>query len=410
MIYELLSKITLDEVSGGFADFSTWISLNLAMAKIGVINISSVFFWGGIINILNGIYFRIPFPLQNMKTITASSLQGKLNEQSVTTSGFFIGIMTLILGLTNTINIVAKFIPHFLICSIQVGQGLIFISSGIKNIESVNTWIGSDSYLLAISLGFLIVLTWLPLKRGNNKYYNLLKLTLEKIPIALFLFIIGIIIASTKYQSSTSYSISIPIYTSYNGITTQDYYDGFKGAISQLPLTLLNSIISLIDVSSENYPQETRVNLKSVSISIGLMNMFIMLFKGAPLCHGSGGLTVAVKMKAKTGMSICILGIFKIVIAIFLGDLLVNLLNFFPMTIIGIFLCISGAELSLIGIKKLKDYHLYFILSVGVICYIDLFSGFITGLVLYYLEHLVSILNNKYSGGELQNLTQIEIN
>jgi hypothetical protein len=51
MIYELLSKITLDEVSGGFADFSTWISLNLAMAKIGVINISSVFFWGGFINI-----------------------------------------------------------------------------------------------------------------------------------------------------------------------------------------------------------------------------------------------------------------------------------------------------------------------------------------------------------------------
>lgn len=63
------------------------------------------------------------------------------------------------------------------------------------------------------------------------------------------------------------------------------------GALPQLPVTLLNSVVAVCSLSHELFPanvEETSYN--RVSISVGLMNLVGCWFGAMPCCHGAGGL------------------------------------------------------------------------------------------------------------------------
>ena len=57
----------------------------------------------------------------------------------------------------------------------------------------------------------------------------------------------------------------------------------------QLPLTLLNSVFAVCQLSQELFPDQTP-SATRVSVSVGVMNLVGPWIGALPCCHGSGGL------------------------------------------------------------------------------------------------------------------------
>lgn len=356
----------LREIYGSAGDFGTLLPLTLSMAKLNLIKIGPSFFWGGIFNIFAGFLWNIPMPVQPMKTIAAVAITESLNKGELVVGGIVTGGVVMVLGATGFITILNKYTPQIMICAMQFALGIKMIMSGINKIEE-------DNDILLTSLGGSIL---------AFSYIN------DKTPSALLMFIIGLFFCN--YSNVNIDKISNPIYKSYEDIEQDDWYNGvIKAALPQIPLTLLNSCLSVCSLATELFGEDQKATLKSVSTSVGFMNLVSVWFGGIPSCHGAGGLAGQYKFGARTGISIVILGLFKIAIALIFGDALTDIIETFPQCLLGMLLIGSGLELGSVGIKKANNelYSICFTISVGAILASDTWKGIVVGIIMYYLTN-----------------------
>lgn len=172
-------------------------------------------------------------------------------------------------------------------------------------------------------------------------------------------------------------------------ITKQDWKVGLlEGAIPQLPLTTLNSVISVCALAHSLYPpkpqprqshhekdkkvfankneshgndDENEVKVtkvpsrKEVAISVGLINLLFCPFGSMPNCHGAGGLAGQHRLGARHGTSVVFLGLGKVLLALFWGRSALTLLDAFPSAVLGVMLAIAGQELATTGYMLLID-------------------------------------------------------
>ena len=78
------------------------------------------------------------------------------------------------------------------------------------------------------------------------------------------------------------------------------------GGLPQLPLTALNSVVAVCQLSGDLFPgREARPAL--VAASVGLMNLVGPWLGALPCCHGAGGLAAQVLLpKAPASQSPCL--------------------------------------------------------------------------------------------------------
>lgn len=67
------------------------------------------------------------------------------------------------------------------------------------------------------------------------------------------------------------------------------------------------------------------------------------------VCHGSGGLAAQYRFGARSGASIIILGLFKMLLGVFFGESLVGLLKVYPRALLGVMVLAAGLELAKVG-------------------------------------------------------------
>jgi xanthine/uracil permease len=79
------------------------------------------------------------------------------------------------------------------------------------------------------------------------------------------------------------------------------------------------------------------------------MNLIGGWFGAMPVCHGSGGLAAQYRFGARSGASIIILGLFKILMGFFFGESLVGLLKVYPKALLGVMVLAAGLELAKVG-------------------------------------------------------------
>ncbi|CAI2166486.1 20625_t:CDS:2 [Funneliformis geosporum] len=343
---------SLSELSGSLGDLGTLLPILLALSITGQISLTSSLIFGGLWNIFSGLMFRIPMCVQPMKAIAAVAISANLSIGEIMSAGLGVGAMIFILGITRTIKFIEKWTPIPIIRGIQLGAGMTLIIKAADMIRKNGSWGGSswkwnDNYEWAI-LSFIFVFAFYSSKR---------------MPTALILFIVGLIIAIIKVFVSNSTLPSI----SFNHPeivvpTLEEFKTGFLSAsLGQLPLTTLNSVIALAALSNDLFPERSSLNtVEKISVSIGIMNIVGCFFGSIPYCHGSGGLAGQYRFGARSEVSVLILGFFKLILGILFGKTLTNLLNYFPYSIIGIMLFVSGAELSsaarnFMNTRDLKD-------------------------------------------------------
>ena len=374
-------KFSLNELSGSLGDLGTYLPLVIMLAKKNLIDINNVLFFSGFLNCITAFVWDIPMPVQPMKSIASVAItENELTKEQILTSGILIGGIVLIIGITKTIDKINKIVPKSVICGIQLGLGLNMSIKGISMITVKDLFV-FDGLITGICLGIITFISF----------------SFKRIPIALILVIIGIIYTVCIIPSNSYYFINPININTISKVTKDDWYYGFiRGTLPQLPLTILNSVISVCALSYNLFPDNVKVTRTSVASSVGLMNLLTCPFGGLPVCHGAGGLAGQYKFGARNGASILFLGLNKILLSLIFGNILIDILKSFPDSILGVLLFYSGLELAIKGSKTEVNYILLITTSIQMTT--DTFIGCLSGCCLSLIEYIV----NKYVINDLR--------
>lgn len=332
-----IQRRAVSEISGSLGDLGTFLPLAVALTVNHTISLPTTLICTGIYNILTGVYFGIPLPVQPMKAIAAVAIANNFTGGQIAAAGIFVGGCISIFSATGLLHWFSNVIPIPVVKGIQVGAGLsLIIASGGKLLASLSwtdpSW--SDNYIWAL-LAFLFLMF------VNN---------FPRTPYALIVFTIGIVLA--LIQVSTHHAL--PHFEFWRPYVFtpcgEDWRIGiFDAGIGQLPLTTLNSVIAVVHLSADLLPEIATPAISHVGLSVGAMNLLGCWFGAMPVCHGSGGLAAQYRFGARSGASIIFLGAVKLIVGLFFGESLVNLLKRFPSALLGIMVIAAGLELASVG-------------------------------------------------------------
>ncbi|KAL4420409.1 hypothetical protein ABPG75_010065 [Micractinium tetrahymenae] len=158
--------LTLQEVSGSLGDLGTFLPLLVGLTKSSGLNLSTTLIFTGLYNIVTGLAFGLPMPVQAMKTIAAVALsQAALTVPQITAAGIFVSACVLVLGATRSFWLASRLIPMPVIRGMQLGLSLGLARKGWQQAwyangqtSSARGWWGPEGLFLALfALAFILL-------------------------------------------------------------------------------------------------------------------------------------------------------------------------------------------------------------------------------------------------------------
>lgn len=352
------------EAAGSLGDLGTFIPLLVGMVNRCGLQLGPALFFAGLMNVITGLAFGIPMPVQPMKAIATVAIAERLSEAQILTAGILTGAVVLLLGLTGLVDRIQRVIPLSVIRGLQLALGLKLIEFGFVKVAGTNVWIGPDSIGLGLLCAMLVLLL----------YFS------TRLPGALVVFGVGLValmISQPGLFSDLRLGMSwrLP-----NLADAQAWTVGFwKGTIPQVPLTLLNSVVAVCALSADLFPRRPAPPRK-VAVSVALMNLVCCPLGAMPMCHGTGGLAGQYRFGARTGGSVVILGIAKMLLAVLLGGCLLAWLQGYPQSVLGVLLLFSGLELALVCRDQTGRVDFFVMaLTTGACMALGTAAGFVVG-------------------------------
>ncbi|KFY45718.1 hypothetical protein V495_02837 [Pseudogymnoascus sp. VKM F-4514 (FW-929)] len=334
--WETLKRSPLAEISGALGDLGTLLPLMIALAVQNSISLSSTLVFSGLWNILTGAIFGIPLPVQPMKAIAAVAISRSFTISETVSAGFFVSGIVLIFSVTGLLHWFTSVIPTPVVKGIQVGAGMsLILSAGTSLLQPLGWTSPSWADNRIWGIGAFLALLWTQ--------------SFSRFPYALVIFVIGIVLSFLLTGPSNLPSLAIwhphflvPSWASFKT-------GAIDAGLGQLPLTTLNSVIAVSFLSADLLPHLPAPTVTSLGLSVGLMNLIGGWFGAMPVCHGSGGLAAQYRFGARSGASIIVLGLFKVVMGLVFGETLVGLLHQYPKSLLGVMVLASGIELAKVG-------------------------------------------------------------
>lgn len=140
------ARVLLSEASGAVGDLGTFLPLTLGLVAAVGLDFGTTLLFTGFYNIVSGLAFGVPMPVQPMKTIAAvavasvssssssSSDNPPVSLEEVMAAGMFVSAVVLFLGLTRLVDLVNKVVPRSIVAGLQLGVGLKLAASGVKSV------------------------------------------------------------------------------------------------------------------------------------------------------------------------------------------------------------------------------------------------------------------------------------
>lgn len=329
----------LAEISGSLGDLGTFLPIVIALTEGNQITLSTTLILTGLYNVITGVLFGIPLPVQPMKAIAAVALLKYLSAGEVAAAGIFVSACILILSISGLLEWITNVTPIPVVKGIQVGAGLsLVIAAGTKATSSL-AWIGpswSDNYLWLIAVFVALVLTSLT----------------PRTPFALLILILGLVFSASIILSGNTERLPSPaLWHPHAQVPSfPSWRTGILSAgLGQLPLTTLNSIIAVTHLASTLMPDRPTPSSTAIGLSVASMNLIGCWFGAMPACHGSGGLAAQYRFGARSGGSVIFLGVLKIMLGLVFGNSLAGLLTKFPTSFLTVMIIAAGLELASVG-------------------------------------------------------------
>ncbi|PHH84499.1 hypothetical protein CDD83_1851 [Cordyceps sp. RAO-2017] len=333
-------RAPLAEISGSLGDLGTLLPLMIALAVDGYIDLGSTLVFSGIFNILTGLAFGIPLPVQPMKAIASAAISGRETPSMrvVVAAGQWVGAAVLLMSVTGLLRRAVTVVPVPVVKGIQLGAGLTLILGAGSSLLQPLGWVhpALDNRLWALFAFLALIATQ----------------RLPRFPYALFFFLLALLFALIQVLTTDS---ALPVFHVWRPAVVLPKWFGKHDApalwmaIGQLPLTTLNSIIAVCALAADLLPDLPCPSVTSVGISVAVMNLSGTWFGAMPVCHGAGGLAAQYRFGARSGSSVIFLGLVKLVLGLVFGETLVDLLKEYPRSLLGVMVLAAGLELAKAG-------------------------------------------------------------
>ena len=318
-----------NELAGSFGDIGTDLPLIVGIILAAGLDSGSVFMIFGLLQILTGVVYGIPMPMQPLKAMAVLVITQKIAGAVLWGGGIAVGVIMFLLTITGGLTFFVKWIPRSVVRGIQFGLGLSLASLALKDYIPSMGWAG---YGLALVGFFMMLALW-----GNRR-----------IPPGLFVIGIGVIYAfAAGLRLDTiigGIGIHLPQmqYPSLDNILT----GAVLLALPQIPLSLSNSVIATEQTIHDLFPDRA-VSAKRIGLTYSILNLITPFFGGIPVCHGCGGLAGHYSFGARTGGSVIIYGSMYLILGLFFSAPLYEVLKVFPRPILGVVLLFEALTLLL---------------------------------------------------------------
>jgi len=352
-----------NELAGSFGDIGTDLPLIIGIVLAAGLDSASVFIVFGALQILTGIVYGLPMPMQPLKAMAVLIITQKLSGEIVYAAGFAIGMTMLLLTSTGLLQRIAKWIPECVVRGIQFGLGLSLASLALKSYVPA---MGLPGYVMAAIGLIVMVALW-----GNRRF-----------PPGLLIIGIGVLYAfvSGLQLSTVSEGLSVRIPQLHLPSLAHLWTGFLLLALPQLPLSISNSVIATEKTVSDLFPEQP-ISIRKIGITYSIVNLSAPLLGGIPVCHGCGGLAGHYAFGARTGGSVIIYGFFYLALGLFFSGVLQEVLKVFPQPILGVVLLFEALTLlSLLRDQAHDARSMMIALLVGVVA-LTLPQGYLLGLV-----------------------------
>lgn len=352
-------EFNLHELAGSMGDFGTLFPLAIGYFAVCGLNPAGVLLMMGLANIITGIVYHLPMPIEPKKVLAIVAISQKWPPSLIYATGFGTGIIWLILGFTGLIQKVAAWTPRSVVRGIQITLGIMLAIEGFKMVAT--GWI-----LGIISIVIVVFLR-------NNRY----------VPAAIVLMMLGIGIVGFRGDLAQAIDLgfTLPPITLFKPV---EIWQGMVLAgFAQIALTAANAVIATSALISQYFPNRP-VPEKKLALNTGTMNVVVPFFGGMPMCHGAGGLAGQYYFGARTGGTNIIEGIIEISMGLFLAGSIATLFTLFPKSIIGAMLLLVGIELVKF-VRDIKKTEVFIMALTAVLSLLtNMAIGFIVAIIVYH--------------------------
>jgi MFS superfamily sulfate permease-like transporter len=323
----------LGEAAGAIADLGVFVPLAAALVLVNGLDAGSVFLLGGLLYVAAGLVFRVPFPVQPLKAMTAIAVAQRLSPEVVRAAGIEMGIALLLISLGRTADLVAKAFTRPVIRSLQLGVGLLLLVAAARLVldpPEVFTGLRDSAWLAALAVATFAGVLW---AARSRRYWAAL---------AVLAVGIGASVLVARPDLSTPElrlpSFSLPPASAFGTAI-------LLLVVPQFPLTFGNAVVAVNDLSHEYFgPRARRVSPPRICRTDGTANVVAGLLGGMPMCHGAGGLTAHVKLGATTaGMNLLLGSVFLVLGLLFAGQI-PEILGLLPVWALSAFLAYAGVR------------------------------------------------------------------
>jgi hypothetical protein len=342
-------------------DFGTLLPLAMGYIAVNKMDPCGLLVMMGLTNIITGIVYRLPMPLEPKKVIAAVAISQRWPPSRVYASGLGLGATWLILVFTGLADRIFKITPKSVTRAIQLALG---IKLGLTGLEMMReTW----------WLGLVAIVIILLLKDNPQA------------PASLVLVASGLAIVAWQGKLLPALSISFRLPPFITPPWGEIWPAMVQAGFAQIPLSIANAVIATAALIRDYFPQRP-VPERRLMLNMGVMNLISPVFGGMPMCHGAGGLAGQYYFGARTGGTNIIEGSIEIGLGLFFAGSIATLFSIFPLPIIGAMMVMVGLELA----KFVTDIQSWvdlpaLVVTVSFSILANMAVGFLAGVAIHYL-------------------------
>jgi SulP family sulfate permease len=329
---------SLAEFSGSLADLGVMLPLMLALISLNGMDASAAFFGIGLAYIVTALVYRLPIPVQPLKSVSALALALGLAPAVIITGAIWNAVTFLGMGFLGVDKWVHRFFPKPVVRGIQLGLAYLLFKSAWGLVSKIpQGWENalpvaqiSIPWNLLLALGALIALIILIV---SKKEYA-----------SLGVFGFGILIATFHFGlPDLSLHVTLPRLLPLIPSWNQLWMGFMLLALPQIPLSLGNSIYATADAARQYFGERAaHVTERRLMLTMGFNDLVAALIGGIPVCHGCGGLTAHYRLGARSGAAPLMLGGIFLLLAVFGGQTVMNVFHLIPFPVLGVLLAYVG--------------------------------------------------------------------
>lgn len=331
---------SLPEFSGALADLGVMLPLVLALVALNGMNATAAFFGIGLAYIITAFIYRLPIPIQPLKSVSALALALGLSPVIIITGAVWNAIAFLGLGISGVDKWVRKVFPKPVVRGIQMGLAYLLFKSAWGLVSKTPTGWESALPIAQLSIPWSMVLTL------GALIALIFFLMWKKDYASLGVFGFGIGMATLHLgPPDLTLHMTLPRLLPLVPSWDQLWQGLILLALPQIPLSMGNSVYATADAARQYFDEKaTHVTERRLMLTMGFNDLVAALIGGVPVCHGCGGLTAHYRLGARSGGAPLMLGSIFLALAVFGGQTVMNVFRMIPFPVLGVLLAYVGFQ------------------------------------------------------------------